>query len=42
LHSLKPIASDLNPNLDEAMKMPVRETIRFITRRFPKLSREEA
>jgi hypothetical protein len=32
----------LNPNLEEAMKMAVRETILFITQRFPKLSREEA
>jgi acetamidase/formamidase len=32
----------LNPNLDEAMKIAVRETIDFITRRFPHLSREEA
>ncbi len=32
----------LNPNLEEAMKMAVRETIAFITQRFPKLSREEA
>ena len=28
--------------LEEAMKMAVRETILFITQRFPKLSREEA
>jgi acetamidase/formamidase len=32
----------LHPNLEEAMKMAVRETIGFITQRFPKLSREEA
>jgi hypothetical protein len=32
----------LNPNLEEAMKMAVRETILFITQRFPKLTREEA
>jgi acetamidase/formamidase len=32
----------LNPNLEEAMKMAVRETTAFITQRFPKLSREEA
>jgi acetamidase/formamidase len=32
----------LNPNLEEAMKMAVRETILFITQRFPRLSREEA
>src|SRR5712671_5702941 len=36
------IAMGLNPNLEEAMKMAVRETILFITQRFPKLSREEA
>jgi len=35
-------AMGLNPNLEEAMKMAVRETIGFITQRFPKLSREEA
>ena len=32
----------LNSNLEEAMKIAVRETILFITQRFPKLSREEA
>ena len=32
----------LNPNLEEAMKIAVRETILFITERFPKLTREEA
>jgi acetamidase/formamidase len=32
----------LNPNLEEAMKMAVRETVAFITQRFPRLSREEA
>jgi acetamidase/formamidase len=32
----------LDPNLEEAMKIAVRETIAFITGRFPKLSREEA
>jgi acetamidase/formamidase len=36
------IVMGLNPNLEEAMKMTVRETILFITQRFPKLSREEA
>src|SRR5450755_4156195 len=36
------IVMGLNPNLEEAMKMAVRETIAFITERFPKLSREEA
>jgi acetamidase/formamidase len=36
------IVMGLNPKLDEAMKMAVRETISFITQRFPKLSREEA
>ena len=32
----------LNPNLEEAMKIAVRETILFLTERFPRLSREEA
>jgi acetamidase/formamidase len=32
----------LNPRLDDAMKTAVRETISFITQRFPALSREEA
>jgi acetamidase/formamidase len=36
------IVMGLNPNLEEAMKMAVRETIAFITERFPKLSRQEA
>jgi acetamidase/formamidase len=36
------IVMGLNPNLEEAMKMAVRETILFITQRFPELSREEA
>jgi acetamidase/formamidase len=36
------IAMGLNEDLDEAMKIAVRETIAFITGRFPKLSREEA
>ena len=36
------IVMGLSPNLEDAMKMAVRETIRFITQRFPKLSREEA
>jgi acetamidase/formamidase len=36
------IVMGLNPNLEEAMKMAVRETILFITQRFPKISREEA
>ena len=36
------ITMGLHPNLDEAMKIAVRETISFITRRFPKISREEA
>jgi acetamidase/formamidase len=36
------IVMGLNPNLEEAMKMAVRETIAFITQRFPKLSRDEA
>jgi acetamidase/formamidase len=36
------IVMGLNPSLEEAMKMAVRETILFITQRFPNLSREEA
>jgi acetamidase/formamidase len=32
----------LHPNLEEAMKIAVRETILFLTERFPKLSRQEA
>ena len=36
------IVMGLDPSLEEAMKIAVRETINFITRRFPKLSREEA
>jgi acetamidase/formamidase len=36
------IVMGLNENLDEAMKIAVRETITFITTRFPKLTREEA
>jgi acetamidase/formamidase len=32
----------LNPDLDEAMKIAVRETIDFIVQRFPHLTREEA
>jgi acetamidase/formamidase len=36
------IAMGLNDDLDEAMKIAVRETIAFITQRFPKLTREEA
>ena len=32
----------LNPDLDEAMKIAVRETIDFITVRFPHLTRQEA
>jgi acetamidase/formamidase len=32
----------LNPNLEEAMKIAVRETLLFLTQRFPRLSREEA
>ena len=36
------IVMGLNPNLEEAMRIAVRETIVFITQRFPKLSREEA
>jgi len=36
------IVMGLDPNLEEAMKIVVRETIAFITERFPKLSRQEA
>jgi len=36
------IVMGLNEDLDEAMKIAVRETINFITARFPKLTREEA
>jgi acetamidase/formamidase len=36
------IVMGLNPGLEEAMKIAVRETIDFITKRFPDLSREEA
>jgi acetamidase/formamidase len=36
------IAMGLNPDLDEAMAMAVRETIDFITKAFPKITREEA
>jgi acetamidase/formamidase len=36
------IVMGLDPNLEEAMKIAVRETIAFITGRFPKLNREEA
>jgi acetamidase/formamidase len=36
------IIMGLHPNLEEAMKIAVRETIDFITKRFPHLTREEA
>jgi acetamidase/formamidase len=36
------IVMGLAPTLDEAMKLAVRETITFITGRFPKITREEA
>jgi acetamidase/formamidase len=36
------IVMGLDPSLDEAMKIAVRETINFLTERFPKLSRQEA
>jgi acetamidase/formamidase len=36
------IVMGLHPNLEEAMKIAVRETIDFITQRFPHLSRQEA
>src|SRR5215510_2024880 len=36
------IVMGLNPSLEEAMRIAVRETIDFITKRFPHLTREEA
>ena len=36
------IVMGLHPNLDEAMKIAARETIDFLTKRFPLLTREEA
>jgi acetamidase/formamidase len=36
------IVMGLNPNLEEAMKIAVRETIDFLTKRFPQLTRDEA
>jgi acetamidase/formamidase len=36
------IVMGLHPNLEEAMKIAVRETIDFLTKRFPHLTREEA
>jgi acetamidase/formamidase len=36
------IVMGLHPNLEEGMKIAVRETIDFITKRFPHLTREEA
>jgi len=36
------IVMGLHPNLEDAMKIAVRETIDFITKRFPHLTREEA
>jgi acetamidase/formamidase len=36
------IVMGLSPNLEDAMKMAVRETVNFITNRFSHLSREEA
>ena len=36
------IVMGLNPSLEEAMRIAVRETIDFITNRFPHLTREEA
>jgi acetamidase/formamidase len=36
------IVMGLHPNLEEAMKIATRETIDFITKRFPDLTREEA
>jgi acetamidase/formamidase len=32
----------LSPSLEEAMKIAVRETVAFLTERFPRLSRQEA
>jgi acetamidase/formamidase len=36
------IVMGLSPSLEEAMKIAVRETVAFLTERFPKLSRQEA
>ena len=36
------MAMGLNPDLDEAMKIAVRETIELIVEKFPRLTREEA
>jgi acetamidase/formamidase len=36
------IVMGLNPSLEEAMRIAVRETIDFMTKRFPDLTREEA
>jgi acetamidase/formamidase len=36
------IVMGLNPSLEEAMRIAVRETVAFLTERFPKLSRQEA
>ena len=36
------VVMGLNPNLEDAMKIAVRETIDFITKQFPHLSRQEA
>ncbi len=36
------IVMGLHPNLEECMKIAVRETIDFLTKKFPKLTREEA
>jgi acetamidase/formamidase len=36
------VAMGLHPNLEEAMKIAVRETIDLITKRFPHITREEA
>jgi acetamidase/formamidase len=36
------VVMGLSPSLEDAMKIAVRETIGFITQRFPKLTREEA
>jgi acetamidase/formamidase len=36
------IVMGLDPNLEEAMKMAVRETVNFLTEKFPRLSRQKA
>lgn len=41
-HFVRQALTAYSPNLEEAMKIAVRETIDFITKRFPNLTREEA